>query len=329
MPTEVFPATHHQPHGYALPLPMVMGGWSSMPASGPARSIDCVRPNTGNIGGRVLPGGLRNPWGAYNGETYMPASEAAENIQISSRSAYGGAASQLGVAMGGLGIGGSVVGSAMSGHTGRSIPSVGLGGYRNDDGWDGSVGRVHRGFNPDMTSTAGAIPRINQHAPSNWLQAPADPRNHVRMTPSLPGMPRSLPPHSVIIPQSDMGYLNRPIMESRPRRIPSVKVKVPKPVQEECASCASCVHCDREAMDRVRGGSRIEGGKSRVREAPKEIGGSMSVYKKIPRSPHVNASQLSSRDHLGPHNRSHHGNSVGRHSSSGSSRSRSCVQCSA
>ena len=46
-------------------------------------------------------------------------------------------------------------GSVMS--TGSSYG--GPGGYRMDDGWEGSVGRCHVGHAPDLSSTAGAIPR--------------------------------------------------------------------------------------------------------------------------------------------------------------------------
>ena len=179
MPIEVYPSiTHHDafptPKAAYTPLPMLMGGWSSMPATGPARSIDCLpRAYPYHGCGRVLPGGLRNPWAPYSGETYFPASEAAENILQGTRSAYGVAnlagtgasvivpAGSLGA---GFGAGGSVV-SGISRVTGRSVPSIGLGGMRNDDGWDGSVGRVHAGFSPDMTSTAGAIPPVNQSSP--------------------------------------------------------------------------------------------------------------------------------------------------------------------
>ena len=182
-----------------------------MPATGPARSIDCLpRAYPYHGGGRVLPGGLRNPWAPYSGETYFPASEAAENILQGTRSAYGvaklaGTGASVIVPAGGLGAGVGAGGSVVSGIrrvTGRSVPSIGLGGMRNDDGWDGSVGRVHAGFSPDMTSTAGAIPRVNQS--SHWLQSPFGPLNHARMTPSL------APPvaYTVLAPRSvDSGYL--------------------------------------------------------------------------------------------------------------------------
>ncbi|ORX35047.1 hypothetical protein BD324DRAFT_652764 [Kockovaella imperatae] len=235
MPTEVYPArmAHHDPYhdtsaaGFA-PLPAMMGGWSSMPATGPARSIDCLpRQYPYHNGGRILPGGLRNPWAPYSGETYAPASDGAENIRLGAASAYGSLANVTGRTIGGggsvihpvqIGGGGSVV-TGISGLTGRSVPSIGLGGLRNDDGWDGSVGRVHAGFSPDLTSTAGAIPRIAQS--SHWLQSPSSPispMNHARLTPIL----APPPVYPVFAPGSlDRERARHPIDATRPKRIPS------------------------------------------------------------------------------------------------------------
>jgi hypothetical protein len=74
----------------------------------------------------------------------------------------------------------------------------GLGGYRMDDGWEGSMGRSHVGHAPDLSSTAGAIPRrpIGPQLPMGMgmgggmsmaggsVGYPSSPLNHARTSPS-------------------------------------------------------------------------------------------------------------------------------------------------
>jgi len=210
MPTEVTVGGyhHHQPFYHQAPyMSMNQGGWAtshSLPnpylMTGPLRAIDCIPQPSPNA---VMAKGIRNPYVPYMGETYRPAAEGAANRQ----SALMGGASQpyasgmgigMGMSLGGSGGGrGSMIApSMMGGGSVMSSPSAygGQGGYRVDDGWEGSMGRSHCGHAPDLSSTAGAIPRrpiASQLAPPmamgmgiGHLNLPSSPMNHARMSPS-------------------------------------------------------------------------------------------------------------------------------------------------
>ncbi|WVQ72341.1 hypothetical protein IAR50_001892 [Cryptococcus sp. DSM 104548] len=153
-------------------------GWSSLSPTGPAREAECVprsrAPNS------VMSNGLRNPWAPYGGETYSPSAQAAV---IRSEQRYAGADSA----------GGSMVGSVMGGKPraassvmGGSViaPSgIGIISYREDDGWQGSMGRVHQSHAPDVSTAADGIRAIGGGA--DWRQQPASWGNHARMTPTI------------------------------------------------------------------------------------------------------------------------------------------------
>ncbi|WWC57671.1 uncharacterized protein I303_100205 [Kwoniella dejecticola CBS 10117] len=236
MPIEVTPTPIH-PHS----LPPVnwhsRHGWFSSPsfASGPARVIDIlpnpnpnpnplVRPDLGpnHTPGSILPNGLRNPWAHYNGETYQPASEsipylnanianataASQGSVIASRSLSEGRAGMTGV----TGVTGSVIAPSFVG-SGNSNSNSNTGGFRDDDGWNRSMGRNHLGHLPDFSNVGSTGPTpisglggnlsvsgsgsggVNGWMPSSYV-------NHARMTPTVaPGLAGSV----VIYPPSPMG----------------------------------------------------------------------------------------------------------------------------
>ena len=236
-----------------------------MPATGPVRAIECLpEPN------QVLPNGMRNPWAPYAGETYRPAADAAVNQQMGRSAGIGSVVGGGRSLYGPIGGGGSVIaprsvaGSVATGYSGGSI---GLGGYRADDGWDGAVGRAHQGVAPDMSSTAGAIPRVNTQ--SSWLHAASSPLNHARMSPVMP------PPlaHSGI-------YLQPPVAHSshRPRRAASVRSV---PIDDECrAKCCGSSH----GRPRSSSGGSVHSDRRSIREGGVPIpggGGGQQHYRKL------------------------------------------------
>lgn len=192
-----------------------------MPGTGPARAIDCLPgPN------KCLPNGMRNPWAPYNGETYLPGNVGTANRQFMGGSMAGGSMYDGGGGMSVAGGGMSVIAPA-SLHRSMIAPrsiagsvasGYGLGGMRADDGWDGAMGRLHNGVEPDLTSTSGALPLMGQSA-SAWLYSPSSPANHVRLSPQSPEV-----------------YLQPPIAQSyagRPRRMSMAAL----PVNHDCADC--------------------------------------------------------------------------------------------
>lgn len=231
MPIELTPG----PQSYAAfdHLPRSLPGWANgpvapgfgagMPGTGPARAIDCLPgPN------KCLPNGLRNPWAPYAGEPYVPSHVGTNNRQIiggsvAGGSMYGGGMSALGAPVGGgmsVIAPGSVHRSVIAPRSiaGSVATGYGLGGMRSDDGWDGAAGRLHNGTEPDLTSTAGALPRVAQSA-SAWLYAPSSPANHARLSPQAPEV-----------------YVQPPMaqsMASRPRRMSMRSI----PIEDDCHEC--------------------------------------------------------------------------------------------
>ena len=161
--------------------PLIAG--SHMPGSGPARAVDCLpAPN------HCLPNGLRNPWAPYSGGSYQPASAAVTHRQIHpvtrqspALSAGAGGSVITPSHLVGLGAPGSLIAPS-----GASLLTAGLGGLREDDGWNGSAGRDHRGIEPDMTSTSGALgPLASGGTPSaatSWMSVAPSPANHVPLS---------------------------------------------------------------------------------------------------------------------------------------------------
>lgn len=150
-----------------------------MPPSGPARASDLLPIR--HVPGSVMPNGLRNPWAHYQGESYTPSAHVAA---VQGEQRFAGSDSYIG---GGNMVGGRAV--SLAGDGGGSViapPSVGLDGYREDDGWNGSMGRVHAGHAPDMSSAAGAISQVRPvGCTGGWLNQPATWSNHARMTPTV------------------------------------------------------------------------------------------------------------------------------------------------
>ncbi|EIW72949.1 hypothetical protein TREMEDRAFT_59108 [Tremella mesenterica DSM 1558] len=214
-----------QSHGWASLPPL--GGGAGVPPTGPARAVDCLAGTPRN----VLPNGMRNPWAPYQGETYRPASDMIEGQAFGPELPGSGIypASQLG--------GSAIVprSRAMSfGGASIGYDGGGLGGMRGDDGWNGSAGRLHRGLAPDMSSTAGALPRLaNPNNGAAWLQAPSSYANHARMNPASLFEPAIQPLGGASV------YLQPPVANSanaRPRRAPVVPID----------GCAECVAEQRE-----------------------------------------------------------------------------------
>jgi len=225
MPTEVTVGNYPRDAMQAPYMNMNQGGWAtshSLPAqfpanpylmTGPARAIDCLPNPTPNA---VMAKGVRNPYVPYMGETYRPAAESAANRHAllvgGSSQPYASGMGMLmppGGGMGGMG-GGSMISPSVGGVSVMSGGSSygGPGGYRMDDGWEGSVGRCHVGHAPDLSSTAGAIPR-RPIAPQIAMSMggigmgmggspigyhPSSPLNHARMSPSSPHEYAHIPP---------------------------------------------------------------------------------------------------------------------------------------
>jgi hypothetical protein len=297
MPTEVTPAPFRYQQQYPLALehprtfPSLYSS-SSFPSSisptGPVRAVDCL-PGPG----KVLPNGMRNPWAPYAGETYSPAHEAAavkmgyqrrgsgsgwSALYNDGLTAVGGGGSIYGGGNGMLGPGGSHVGGGgVSVIAPRCMVSsgVGLGGYRMDDGWDGAMGRAHNGLSPDLTSTAGAIPRLA--SVGNWLQSPSSPLNQARMMPGVGGM---YAPSSLGGGGGGGGYLQPPVAHSsnQPGRKSSIKAV---PISSGCDDCYQAG---------VRAGSQVGSVQSashhhrKLREGTPLAGQAGSVYNKVPAS---------------------------------------------
>lgn len=137
-----------------------------MPPSGPARASDLLPIR--HIPGSVMPNGLRNPWAHYHGETYTPS---AHVDAVHGDQRFAGSDSYIG---GGNMVGGRAV--SLAGDGGGSViapSSVSLDGYGEDDGWNGSMGRVHAGHAPDMSSAAGALSQVRPVVRHRRLVEPA------------------------------------------------------------------------------------------------------------------------------------------------------------
>lgn len=259
---------HPSRHMHAGPA---WGG--SMPPTGPARIADCVAQVPGS--GRILPNGLRNPWAPHAGETYQPAAVAATNMQMN-RSIAGGGVSINGSMAGGYGPGSiapsyqggggtmiaprSLAGGSVA--TGLSAGSYGTaGGMRLDDGWNGSVGRDHRGFAPDLSSAAGGLPRIP--TASNWLHANSSPLNHAPLSQVRHISPVLQPTPPMIV---DEAYPQPPISNSlyRPRRAASLR---PVPIDDDCPDCAITIHGHCHGGQRQRSTSNASSGSHRGRDS--------------------------------------------------------------
>lgn len=227
MPTEVTPSPHQLAVNAAF-----YHGWSSMPSSGPAQASDLLPIR--HIPGSVMPSGLRNPWAHYHGETYAPSAHVAA---VQGEHRFAGSDSYVG------GGGSMIEGGAMSfaGGGGGSViapSSVSLGGYREDDGWNGSMGRVHAGHAPDMSSIAGAISYVTPvGGAGGWLNQPASWGNHARMTPTVVA---ALAGSEVVHPVYGQSPSYSPIGgHHRSSSVPSSSRR--NSVVEDCSQCHSYV----------------------------------------------------------------------------------------
>jgi hypothetical protein len=232
MPTDVTVGHYPRDAMHTPYMHMNQGGWAtshSLPAqfpanpylmTGPARAIDCLPNPTPNA---VMAKGVRNPYVPYMGETYRPAAESAANrhallVGGTSQPYASGMGSSMPGGGGWMG-GGSMISPSVAGGSVMSAASAygGLGGYRMDDGWEGSMGRSHVGHAPDLSSTAGAIPR-RPIGPQIAMQMggsdmgigmggggmsmggssigylPSSPHNHARMSPCSPHEYSHIPP---------------------------------------------------------------------------------------------------------------------------------------
>jgi hypothetical protein len=287
-----------------------------MPRSGPARAIDCLpAPN------KCLPNGLRNPWAPYAGETYQPVSVAVANRQM--HQATGGSL-MLGDGGGGsvitpshlvgAGAAGSLIapsaaGVVLNSTTGTRIAG-GLGGLREDDGWNGSAGRDHRGVEPDLMSTSGALGPIASSA--SWMTW-SSPANHVPLSRA-----RYNPPSPLVLAQSSPRVLPGGYGQ------PAESVSFVRPRR----------HCIRPAMfanglgNGTGNGTQIECPECTPRTrfaAP--AGGAESPYRKVAQVGHgapVRGSPLRAEREL-PLNRKV---SLKSHRSGGTPPSRRCSECS-
>lgn len=128
-----------------------------------------------------------------------------------------------------------------AGETYRPAPTSaygGLGGYRLDDGWEGSMGRSHNGHAPDPMSTVGAVLRqpiaagVHQPALSvdtgGWRTSPSSYHNHARMTPSL----------SLEVPPPQGPPIHRAGSLRRPQGSPSSYSRS-IPIEQPCHQCES------------------------------------------------------------------------------------------
>lgn len=177
---------------------------------------------------KVLPNGLRNPWAAYAGETYIPGSEKASRMSgdqmysssplhpVASLRSHNSHSRSHSQSQGGpISITASTpipipipVPSVMS--SGWTGTGGGMGGMRLDEGWDGSQGRAHLGYMPDPTSTAGRLSRTPDamslgSGSGGWRQGPSSWQNHARLTPNLlpPPISMSFVPSGVSLSRSD------------------------------------------------------------------------------------------------------------------------------
>ncbi|WVO16069.1 hypothetical protein L204_103734 [Cryptococcus depauperatus] len=175
MPIEVTPAPHQM--GAAA---YAHQGWFSLPATGPAHLAD-LQPRS-HIPGSVFPNGLRNPFAPYAGETYIPSADKAVRI---GGSRFAGSDALI--------RGGSVVDSmtgrpmSLAGGSVIAPSSVSMDGFREDEGWNGSMSRVHAGHAPDMSSAAVTL-SLPRGLEVGWRNQPASWGNHARMTPATPGL---------------------------------------------------------------------------------------------------------------------------------------------
>lgn len=139
-----------------------------------------------------------------------------------------------------------------AGETYRPAPTSaygGLGGYRMDDGWEGSVGRSHVGHAPDPMSTVGAVLRQpipgGMHpmgmspgmgmgmgggglsmAGGGWQNSPSSFHSHARMTPSL----------ALDVPPPQGPPIHRSGSQRRPQGSPSSHARG-IPIYQGCERC--------------------------------------------------------------------------------------------
>ncbi|KAK8844697.1 hypothetical protein IAR55_006546 [Kwoniella newhampshirensis] len=108
----------------------------------------------------IMPNGSRNPYPLCTVDAYRPSSDRA--LDRADQSRVGDIIASSLSARGDGGKGNSIVAPrSIMGHHSTNVG--GLGGYRDDDGWNGSVGRIHMAHAPDLSSTAGAVhPRLPQ-----------------------------------------------------------------------------------------------------------------------------------------------------------------------
>lgn len=171
---------------------------SGMPPTGPARMAECV-PNS------VLPNGMKNPWSAYSGETYVPNSQKVAAIDYSrSMSGYnGGQAMPVSIPAPNVGAGSTAGWAQLSMAGSAPVPAP----YNPapPNGWNN---RSHQGHHPDPGATGGRSSMQDVNASGH---SPRHPLNHVGLTPglreSVSGRPRRL---------SDASYDSR--LSDMPRR---------------------------------------------------------------------------------------------------------------
>lgn len=125
------------------------------------------------------------------------------------------------------------------------------------------MGRAHHGFAPDMSSTAGALPRL--YPAANLGHIASSPLNHARMTPSV-----IVPPPSVVGPMARVSpsphvgsighrlspshhsasiHLQPPVAHHRPRRASSVK---PVAIDQCCVECCPDLRRSVSGSNRAR-----------------------------------------------------------------------------
>ncbi|WWC67237.1 uncharacterized protein I206_101144 [Kwoniella pini CBS 10737] len=177
MPIDVTPTPIH-PH--SLPPVNYHSGWSPGFTSGPTRLINILpRTNNNHIPGSILPNGLRNPWSHYSGETYIPSSESISNLNLNLQNASAASNGSIITERGGGG-GRSIISPT---YIGSNVNGGGCGGgYREDEGWNGSLGRNHLKHLPDF-SNLGSIGPTHSNAGGGWISSSYE--NHRSMTPTI------------------------------------------------------------------------------------------------------------------------------------------------
>lgn len=222
------PAHHYAsgrvPHSYNQHSGMQQGGYpmmpqgpptmqSGMPPTGPARMAECV-PNS------IMPSGMKNPWTAYSGETYVPNSQKVAAVDYS-RSLTGysnGQAVPVSIPAPNVGAG-SAAGWAQLSMAG-SAPAPPAYNPAQAGGWNV---RAHQGHQPDPHATGR---RSSMQDVNAFGHSPSHPMNHVGLTPglreSVSGRSRRMSDVSYDSRASDM--IRRPSL-SRSHRSSSVSME--------------------------------------------------------------------------------------------------------